>query len=371
MKIVYVCSNHISDQYRTLWRCQNIASAITHTGLHHAVVLDIVSFSNQDALSLGICADADIIVIHTYLLENVIQAVQYWKHFNKTIILDIDEALDLLSPDMEGYHFWHDGQPILSHNLYQKCQGQLKISPPPIEQLKWALSLVDAVTVPTSRLAADWDTFTKVVEIPDYIDLDQYLTQKTECKSRHELCIGMGGDPVSMKTMINSGLLSALETVYELRPQIRFMFSGASMDLFARLRIPGDRKVVYSWLPPDDWLFQLANIDIGIAPIDSDYDLRSSWRKVLEYLGLKIPWIASDHLPYRDLRQYGILVKNTSSAWTGALLKIIDQFEMYHQQAADEPYLFVLGQDIHENISNILTVYESILSDASIARVSV
>jgi hypothetical protein len=92
-----------------------------------------------------------------------------------------------------------------------------------------------------------------------------------------------------------------------------------------------------------------------------NFDLRRSPTQLMEFMATHIPWLASDQQPYRDLDRFGWLVANQADAWENALLEVIDHLEAYRADALSGAFLYVLSQDISENLGKILTVYESIL----------
>jgi len=357
LNIVFVHSNCILDQYQVHWRCANIASAIDRTGLNHTVLIDIPSFITNDDTCQRICSEADLIVIHRYNIGPVLQAALYWKAQNKKIVLDIDEALTLISEDMEQYRFWTRGE-MLPH-LFPDDYPVTRIVPPPVQQITWAMMHIDAITVSSERLAGDYEEFGRVWVIPDYVDFNQYLVKREDHKN--EIWIGFGGGSIPFSTFEKSGMIYALEEVCHSRQDVRLFLGNMPTEVTQRIDIPNHQKVICSWFPLEDWALYLANIDIGLAPVVSEYDLRTSRNRVLEYLALKIPWIASDHLPYRNLNKYGLLVENTREDWIQNLMITIDSLNYYKKRAEKEPYLYAISQDINENIGKILKVYESIL----------
>jgi glycosyltransferase involved in cell wall biosynthesis len=325
--------------------------------MHHAVLMDIPLFISNNEECKKICSEADIIVIQEYNISLVLQTALYWKAQKKKLVYDLDEAIDLIPEEMERYRFWRKGE--IPSNFFVFGDQNKLIEPPPIQQLSWALTHMDAITVPSQRLVGDWERYGRVVEVQDYIDFDRYLSTKTHPKD--EVWIGLGGDATPYQTFEQSGLLGALEEICRQRPQIRLFLGNISNELTDRMDIPNHQKITYSWLPPEDWVYYLANLEIGLAPTMSEYDFRSSRNRALEYLALKIPWIATDHLPYRDLKEFGMLVDNTKEAWKQGLLTVIDSLNYYQNKAGETPYLFALSQEIDENIGKILDVYESIL----------
>lgn len=359
MNIVFVHGTHFADQYQVMWRCNNIAKAIERTGLHHAVTLEIPAFVSKNENCVRVCQDADLIVIHRYDIGIVLQSALYWKAQKKKIVLDLDEAVDLIPPEMEQYRFWFEGEVQAQQDIPENVEK--RIHPAPIQQITWAMSLMDAVTSSTRRLAGDWEKHGRIRVIQDYLSFDRYLTVKSH--QEDEVWIGMGGSAISSQSYENSGLISALEEVCRLCPQVHLWLGNTPVDLITRINIPPNQKVTYSWIPPEDWPSHLSNLDIGLALAFTEYDLRFSRNRVLEYLACKIPWIGSNHLPHSDLKDYGMLVDNSKESWYQGLMMMVNSLPEYRAKAAGNAYLFALSQDIDENIGNILDVYENILRE--------
>ena len=138
------------------------------------------------------------------------------------------------------------------------------------------------------------------------------------------------------------------------------MIAGADARIEKLLPIPKKQILRQPWVPYQHWGRTLAQYDIGLAPLFGAYDERRSWIKVLEYMVMKIPWVASDGPPYQELRPFGWLVPNTPQAWERVLLDIVDHFDEYKREAAGEPYLYSLSKNVDENVDHILAVYSEI-----------
>lgn len=357
MKIVFVYDNSILNQYRVQWRCRNIANAINRTGLHHADLMDIPSFVSDKEEYQQICSEADLIIIHQFGIGAVLKTALSWKTLKKKIVLDIDVALNMIDEDTDLYSLWIKGvvpQGFLGCDSTSSC-----IDPTPLQQLKWSMSHFDAITVSSERLAGDWEAFGKVLLVPDFIDTDQYLPLKTH--PADEIWFGMGGGPLSAKTFENSGLLQAIEEVCQQMPNLRLFIGNLPSDLCQKIKVRPEQRILYSWMPPEDWLGCISNLDLGLAPALTEYDFRESRKPVMEYLSLKIPWIASDHLPYRELKQFGMVVENSKDAWRDGILANINCIEERTNFALGNPYLYAVSQDIDENINKIIDSYETII----------
>lgn len=352
MNIIYVYADQPHEWNCSEWRCAVPARAIQRTGRHRAWMLSIQDFSQNTPEAQEVCGQADVIVVQRNLFGQVLSAMQHWKARDKTIIVDFDDAYNLMHPSNGAYEFWIEG---LVHRNGKPVQ---KMEPPPLTQFKWGLRLAHAAAVPSKRLADDWQSYTEMIYVPNYIDLDQY---KNATPEPHEgIIIGWGGSMSHLQSFTGSGVAAALKRVCRARPQVKVMICGNDRRILEYLPIPPEQKLYHPWVPHNEWANVLAKFDIGLAPLQGPYDERRSWIKILEYMVMKIPWVASEGPAYSDLRRFGWLVKNTPSAWERVLLDVIDHLDEYKQDAAGEPYLFGIAQSIDENIEKVLAKYAEI-----------
>ncbi|NMC11373.1 MAG: glycosyltransferase family 4 protein [Chloroflexi bacterium] len=356
MNIVYVYADHESEWNCSEWRCAVPARAINRTSRHHAKLLSIDDFRLNTPLAVEICQAADIIVVQRNLFELVLSAMQHWKARDKAIIVDFDDAYQLLPVNHPNYSFWNQGIIRLPNLPIQK------IDPPPLTQFKWGLKLAHAATVPSKRLADDWQSYTEIHYLPNYIDLKLY---ENAIKEKHTgVIIGWGGSVSHLQSFTNSGVVAALKKVCTARPQVTVMICGNDRRIFDLLQIPNRQKILHPWVNYKEWPSILANFDIGLAPLSGEYDERRSWIKVLEYMVMKIPWVASDGNAYQEMKHFGWLVKNNPEAWERILIDMVDHISDYKNEAAGEPYLFGISQNIDENINRVITLYEKIYQKA-------
>ena len=210
MNITYIHSSQPADQYGVQLRCRNLCEAIRYTGLHKVYLLDLDSFARNTPAAVEICAKSDLLIIHRYLVGPILQAIQYWKARDKKILVDFDQAVNFLSPGMPNYSFWIEGRPSDDWGGRALAAGPV-IDPAPLEQFKWGLRMVDGATMPSSRLAYDWSEYVHVIEVPDYLNTDQYLTLKLF--QEDEIRLGLGGDALNLTGLRNSGLINALKSI--------------------------------------------------------------------------------------------------------------------------------------------------------------
>ncbi len=357
MIITYIYSNCLEDQGRIQLRCRNFADAINRTGVHSANLLDLDSFVRHLPEAQAMCIQSDLLVIYRYLYGPVLNAVQYWKARDKKVIVDFDQAINFMSPEMPEYSFWVEGQPLAECREGWTCI-ESPVDPTPLEQFKWGLGIVDAATVASSRLADDWIQFTPVYEIPDFLNTYQYPALNHVRDD--EVWVGLGNccRPASFE---NSGLRQAMENICRERPQVRLVLCDSHEQLAGKLDIPAAQLVTYAQHSFEEWATILLKLDIGLLPLAGDYDQRMGPINLLEYMISKIPWIASEQQAFRTLWSYGKWVQNSTEAWQSAVLAMVDQVGVYQKKAAGEPFLFALSQDISQNVDKILKVYNAIV----------
>lgn len=80
----------------------------------------------------------------------------------------------------------------------------------------------------------------------------------------------------------------------------------------------------------------------------------------MEFMTMKIPWVASDGPAYHSLRSYGWLVQNKSNAWERILLDMVDNLSGHKAEAISDPFLFSLSQSIDLNVDQIVALYQTI-----------
>jgi glycosyltransferase involved in cell wall biosynthesis len=356
MNIVYVYADNESEWNCSEWRCAIPARAINRTSLHHAKLLSIDDFRLNTPLAQEACLAADLIIVQRNLYEMVLSSMQHWKARDKAIVVDFDDAYHLLPANHPNYAFWNQGI-IKVPNLPAQ-----KVDPPPLTQFKWGLRLAHAATVPSKRLADDWQSYTEMHYLPNYIDLKVY--ENAIHQKHNGVVIGWGGSVSHLQSFTNSGVLTALKKVCNVRPQVTVMVCGNDRRVYDSLQVPSRQKIFQPWVNYTEWPGVLAKFDIGLAPLSGDYDERRSWIKVLEYMVMKIPWVASEGSAYQELKQLGWLVKNTPEAWERILIDMVDHIGDYKKEAAGEPYLFGIGQNIDENINRVISIYENIYHKA-------
>lgn len=362
MNIVFVCADNAGDWDAREWRCSIPARAIERSGRHSAVLLGPDEFNLNSPRAQTACQAADVIVVQHSLLGAALSRIRRWQAQGKVVIADIDGPYPFTPVRRPAYSFWIPG-PLSRLNAADD-----NFDPSRGAQIKAGLSQVRAATTSSLRLAEDWRNQTDVYYLPDSLELETY--QNITLKAHDGIILGWGGSRSCWTSLTESGLLAALQRVCLDRPEARVMICGDFRSVFDDIPLPADQKIYQPWVPQTDWARALAWFDIGLAPLHGEKDERFSWKKVLEFMVMKIPWVASEGGPYHDLRSYGWLVSNNANAWERVLLDMIDHLKDYKAEAARDAYLYGLSQNMDENLDRLLSAYDSISRQASLSELS-
>ena len=357
MRIVFVFADNKQEWNSSEWRCVIPAEAIDRSPEHQARLLAAAEFANRTPQADQLCGEADVIVVERNLFGPVLTTIMHWKALGKGVIATFDDAYQLLPENNLSHDFWIKGIARKKHN--GRVTEEI-IDPPPITQFQWGLRMVDGAVVASQKLVEDWEEFTDVRHLPMFLDLDRYRNLPEKDPEDDAVVIGWSGS-LSHLHSFSDGILKALERVARARPQVRLKI-GNDRRIYDKLNVPECQKELTPWVPYEEWPEVLSSYDIGLAPMEGEFDARRSWVKVLEYMAVKTPWIASRSPAYQELEAYGQLVKNTAEAWEKALLNTVDHIQDFRRQAGGEPYQFALNQSAENNVDHMIEIFRSLIN---------
>lgn len=344
------------------WRCIYPSKAINATGQHSAKLIDMQSFIDNTAEAQTVCGGSDVIVVQRNIFGPNLAVMQNWKCQGKVIIADFDDAYNLTEPCNISYPFWVGGKIDVKTTDGRVIPARME--PHPITQFKWGLRMAHAATTPSRLLCDDWSKYTDTYYLPNYIDLPRYTAAREARQTHDGIIIGWGGSVSHFQSFTDSGVLAALKRVCKARSKVKVMICG-DKRVYDQVDIPEAQKIFQAFVPVDQWPGILANFDIGLAPLHGAYDDRRSWIKPLEYMVMKIPWIATDGPAYQELGEYGRLVENTARGWERALLDVVDALDAYREFASGKPYEWAAQQNVYDNADKIITIYQAIKDKAN------
>lgn len=348
MKITFVHSTLPEDEYRVHIRCNNPASALQASGRHTVHFLPLEEFFHNSPAAVEVCTSADVIILHRYLFENTLAGVARWRARGKKVLVDIDLSVEHLESDHPGFSFWCKGiLPLPFKN------GSRPVFPPPAEQLKWLFKMVDGILVPTPQLARDCFPHGRVQLLADYLNTNEYLVVPSQ-KRADSVWLGLNASGQAFSSLKGSGVLEGIEQALNQSGRLNLLFAGADPSAARWLsRLPAERVEVLPVLSAEGLPAALSKVDIGLLPAVGEFDLRQSPLPAVEYMAMKIPWIASNQPPFQGLAEYGHLVGNSPAEWAEAIGWLAENIEAVRQRAAGAPYLYALSQDAAENIEKI------------------
>ena len=347
MKLLYIYSDGKNEWNCSEWRCVMPMQAINKSGLAEAKMMSIGDFS--EGLEYETVEWADVIIIQRNMFGSVIQNMLHWRFMGKTIILDVDDNYHMIPSSVLSFPFWRSGKQI-------DDKGNTTTLPfEPLQQLEIGASLVNAITAPSRVLVEDWKKYAPTFLIPNYPTTAPFTKAFESLQPLRPPAVGWGGSFSHIDSFANSNVGPALRRLKE-RLNFRLMIAGGDGRIAHMLRIPGTETI--RWKLYHEWPTLLSEFTVGIAPLAGMYDQRRSWIKVLEYMLMGIPWIASDMLPYEDLRPYGALVRNSAKEWEQAIENALTYPDREQITRARE---FALAQEIDLHVPELLETYQKII----------
>ena len=360
MRIFFGYGDTPSELNCSRYNCFFPAKAINKLEGHHADTLFVNDFTSNTEEAQKICNEADLILIERNLFFNTPIRMLEYRLKAKNVAVIFDDAYHVMEKDNASYSFWHGNQ-ITIKNEKDEFQ-QVSVIPPILEQFKLGLKISKGLICPSPVLCNDWKHIIPTYPIHNYIDEDRYPIDATPLfpHDKKEIYIGWCGSMSHVESFVNSGVLQALIYVARKYDHVKIMLTGDKRN-YDNLNLPESKKVYSGYVQDELWCSLLRSLDIGIAPLNSEYDKRRSWVKVLEYIYLKIPWIATNFETYHELEEYGILTENGMENWKKALCEMVENIDKARELANGKAYKFGLTQTYDKNVDKLLETYQKII----------
>jgi glycosyltransferase involved in cell wall biosynthesis len=360
LKILYVYSDGAEAANCSLHNAIFQAEAINKKKGHTADCMHISEFTANTPLAQELCMNADIIVVERNLFDDTLTMMQFWKVRNKTVSVIFDDAYHLIEPYNASHNFWAKG--LVEQVL---PDGRVVLTPKipsAMKQFKWGLKIAKGIICPSKVLASDWDEYGHTYATRNYLKLDRYENRDPLFPHpKEEIFVGWSGSMSHYESFTDSGIAGALTFILKKYPHVKVLLTG-DKKVYDRINISPDRKIFSNYVPEEDWSRLIASYDIGLCPLATEFDKRRSAIKALEYMIMKIPWIATDFETYDYLKDYGTLTKNGLENWKNALCDAIDNIEAKRELANGKAYDFALTQSWDNNVDKILSVFQEIIN---------
>lgn len=358
--ILYVWADETEEGANcSKWNCFIPAKYINKVDGYSAQTINVNEWIRQSPEVRQMSRDADLIIVERNFFSDVLTTIQYWKVRGKSIMGIFDDAYHILHPENPAYRFWNYGEIEGTDEKGNMVVGHIR--PFPITQFKWGLKMLKGVQVPSKRLAEDWLTHTDTYHIRNYLDWEKYdKVEPLYPKKDDEIVIGWQGSVSHYNSFVDSGVLEALRKVCKKYPQVKILFGG-DRRVFERMEVKN--KEYQPFVSDKDFTSLIKSYDIGLAPLSGEYDKRRSWVKGLEYMALKVPWIATNYDTYSELSDFGILTENGYNNWAEALTYAVENLAELKEKAKGKPFAFAKKQTSEENVKkHILPLYDKIIA---------
>ena len=330
-----------------------------YPGIHSADTFHISQLNQWTPEVVESCQKADLILIERNLFgDALIREMQLFLQ-NKPVALVWDDSYENIESQNASFSFWHDS--IVTQQLENGQVQNIKIFPSNISQLRRGARLAKAYIGPSRLLAEDWSKYTTSYRIYNYLDLERYPEDAEPLLPYDGITIGWCGSLSHVSSFTDSGVIPALTYVARKYDNVRVL-CGGDKRVYDKINLPETKKVFQPYVPDEQWASLQKSIDIGIAPLTSTFDRRRSPIKVLEYMLLKIPWIATNFETYEELGEYGHLIENGIESWKKALCDAVENIEEYRKLANGKAHEYALSQSYDKNIDKLLAVYQEIIT---------
>lgn len=358
MNVVFVYADRPNEMNCSLWNCFFPTKAINKTRDNKATLFTIDEFIKNTEEVQKACQESDIIIIERDLFGDTLTMMQYWKVRNKNVAVIFDDAYHIIEPENVSYPFWHNST-VIEINPETKEKRTVNVVPKPLDQFKWGLRISKGAIMPTKVLAEDWQDYTYTYATHNYLDMDRYKDSEPLIK-HSDIVLGWCGSMSHFSSFTRSEILPAINYVIKKYPNVKIMIGG-DRRVFDRINVPESKKLFVPYVPEEQWASLVRSIDIGLAPMAGDYDQRRSWIKALEYMVLKVPWIASKSKTYEELEDYGKIINNSLNNWKDGLCEMIENLSEKKKFAETTAYEFALEQSQDKNVDKNLAIYQAII----------
>lgn len=364
MHLLHFVSDQFNEYNSSNFRVTIIATALRNAG-HKVTILPIKDWLTQSSRGKLACSLADIIIIQRVMVQESVQHAQMWIQNGKKVILDFDDAYDLIGEENSAYNFW--GKGIVEIFLPNGTKYERAMETHPVDLLKRGMSYLSGATMPSPLLAKDWSKYTKCHYLPNYLDGNVYNIPRGKTG---KIILGWGGSMSHLTSWSGSGIDKALANIVNKRNDVKLLIVGDKRVVKQISGIIDPAKTEYlPYVTYMDWPMVLAKkFDIGLAPLAGPYDCRRSRLKVMEYIATGIPFVATRAMPYFELYDeidnsfvpQGDVTKAdepNAQEWEQLLNDKINNFHNEQELAIERKKEWEQWYDVNRNISEIIGKY--------------
>ena len=367
IRIVWFFADGFSEYNSSHFRLTIFFNALKKAG-HSVKSMHIKNWLDDTADARFACLTSDIIIIQRVMVQESIERSAFWIARGKKVLVDFDDAYDLIGPENPAYQFWGEGRVKIQTsggNFYRD------MVPHPVEQFKTALSSITGGLVPSKNLQKDWGRYGNMYYLPNYLNSARY--RKPKKKKNSDILIGWGGSMSHLTSFEKSGCAEGLAQLLIERDDVKMLLVGDKRVL-PLIPAPSNKIIFKPYVMWFDWPDVLTYFDIGIAPLAEPYDCRRSRLKVMEYICMEIPYVATMSRVYSDFGDIGGSGKYVDQGnidtcenpsperWYSYLKEVVNEYKYFKEKAIEKSIEYRPVYDVDLAIDEIIAVFEDILN---------
>ena len=386
LNISFVYADKPGELNTSIYRCIIPYLALKNSG-HHVSLIPVHLFEQNTIEANSALEKSDIIVIERNFFGDVLTRIAYWIVRGKIVIANYDDYYEGIEETNASYSFWNKGEVDIEKidyikelrsyvysDKYYKFKNETvkeiremlkKIGyPHPLWQFKMGLKMVYAQIMPSKYMMKKYKSLSPTYYIPNYFVTQNYIhIPKTP---RDFKIIGWGGSLSHLQSFKDSGVIQALENIINSRNDVKLLICG-DQRLLPLIKISDDKKLFQPYVKNEDWGKVISSLfDIGIAPLEGEYDKYRSIIKPIEFMLTKTPFVASYGEAYKELFQIGGLgsfIKNSAVNWEQKLLYILDNYESEKEIMNGKPFEYALTWDYMNGVDYMVETYRKIAKE--------
>jgi hypothetical protein len=276
----------------------------------------------------------EVVVLERMLFPDVIE--KFRLAGAKRIIGTFDDAYQFIPEGTPAHEFWN--------------------TPGRLDSFKDGIGMLDACIVPNHKLASDFSRYGNMKYVPNFI-ADE-LWEYREPVTHSPLVIFWGGTSGHKQTWERTQVIPALsELAKEFPGEFILEIHKTIPERVIESGIP--LRMVPNWVTAEQWPNEVRKADIGIVPLNGEYDCRRSILKGLEFGAASIPYVASRMGEYEATKLEGCLQPpvgaGSAEFWYKALKKLILDRE-YRVELGKTGRKFAEGYFMERNIKAYETI---------------
>ena len=351
------------------YRCRIPAIGLKRAG-HEASLMSLDAFVTQTSEVREKCGKADLIVVQRSIWRDDVWAtVQKWQAQGVPVILEFDDAPQHTPMSVGGaailWRQYHaiEGNRILAvprRDVKSHREAGFKILPPAIKVFRERLPEMDAVTVPSEGLVADWQRKAKRIYLLKNCYDSGNPNWRKKKGSLGGFVIGWMGSYSHFPSWEKTGLVKELQNIVRQYPQVKVMIFG-DHRIAQKLGLPADKILHHKSQSFEEYPNVLRYFNVGLAPLAGPYAKRKSDQKItIDYPLMRIPWIASRFGPYKQ--SAGGFLVSESWQWGQRLRQLIED-EALCKAKGEEGYQAAQERSIEVGIESYLQAYRKVIAE--------